>query len=270
MLLLRYRRNTPHTTHMPNRHNMRQCYRRNTCDSKLRCQSSSSNSNSSITYNSRRPNTRLPNRHHSCRKRRHLVRITPSQQTALSDCRRPHPRSQLRNSCHSPPPPEAIHRRPPWCMVVPHRARPYPRMRLLSRHGRPSRPAPPTRCRLFSRRRARVGSIRSGTSGPFGTAVLHLVEQRNVRLHLEDIPRPRFPYRSICFILHLALYSSSLHVPFFCISVCALYIVLYVLFVTWTRNTCVYHCIVSDFCGEQVPVPQCATCFGRSCIAPHH
>ncbi len=51
---------------------MRQCYRRNTCDSKLRRQSSS---NSSTTYNSRPLNIRprkLPSRPHSCRKRRHL------------------------------------------------------------------------------------------------------------------------------------------------------------------------------------------------------
>jgi hypothetical protein len=57
---------------------MRQCYKRNTCDSKLRRQSSSSSSSSSsITYNSRLPNIRprscrLPSSTHSCRKRRRL------------------------------------------------------------------------------------------------------------------------------------------------------------------------------------------------------
>jgi hypothetical protein len=73
MLRLLYRRNSPHSTRIANRHNMKQCYRQNTCDSKLRRQSSNSNSNT--TYKSRQPNIRprncrLPSRPHSCRKRR--------------------------------------------------------------------------------------------------------------------------------------------------------------------------------------------------------
>lgn len=59
---------------------MRQCYRRITCDSKPRRQSS--NSNSSTTCNFRLPNTRprscrFPSKPHSCRKRRHLGKRVP-------------------------------------------------------------------------------------------------------------------------------------------------------------------------------------------------
>ena len=65
---------------MPNKHNMRQCCRRNTCDSKLKRQSNSSSS--IIIYNSRPPNIRprsrrLPSSPRSCRKRRRLGKPDP-------------------------------------------------------------------------------------------------------------------------------------------------------------------------------------------------
>ena len=118
------------------------------------------------------------------------VRITPSRQTTHSDSQRPHPPSQLRSSRHSPPPHEVTHQRPPWCKVVPLRARRSPRAHLRSRRGRPSPLALPMRCRLFSHPQARVGLIRSGTSDPFGTAARHLDWRRSVQPQqvLKDIP----------------------------------------------------------------------------------
>jgi hypothetical protein len=90
------------------------------------------------------------------------------------------------------------------------------------------------RCRLFSHRQAQVGSIRSGTSDPFGTAARHMVWRRSVQLQelVKDIPL--FSYYCVCFILHLAfIITTSAFV----------YVVLYVQLdkSCWTRASHDWH-----------------------------
>ncbi len=205
----RYRRNSPRSTHPPNKLSMKQCCRRHTRNSKPMWQNNKGNTTpySSKRRNSRLRSCKLPSNPRSCHRRLHLGestaslivrptltsrfvgRITPSHQTT-SLRSRPRRPSQPRNYPNTAPPYQARGQRPPSCRAAPCRVRPSRRARLLSHRARPSPPAPMP-CQPSWPLRAQVVLILLGTSGRSDMVARRLVAPHNVRALLLDLLRPR-------------------------------------------------------------------------------